>query len=120
MRGKREKGFKYEEIAKNYLINKNLKFIESNFYSRYGEIDLIFLDEKNKILIFVEVKYRKNLSYGLPEEMVNKQKIEKIRIVSQQYIYKNQWKHNIRYDIIGIRRNIVERKIYINWIKNAF
>ena len=40
---KREVGFKYENVAKDYLILQGLVFVESNFYTRFGEIDLIFL-----------------------------------------------------------------------------
>lgn len=43
---KREIGFKYENVAKEYLILQGLTFIESNFYTRFGEIDLIFLKRR--------------------------------------------------------------------------
>lgn len=118
MKNKRELGNYYEEIAKKYLINKKLTYIESNYYSRYGEIDLIFLEKESNTLVFIEVKYRKNINYGYAEEMVNKQKIEKIKLTSQIYILKVKWKENIRYDIIGITKNYNNYKI--KWIKNAF
>ena len=57
---KREIGFKYENVAKEYLILQGLTFVESNFYTRFGEIDLIFFEKKSQTLVFVEVKYRKN------------------------------------------------------------
>ena len=41
---KRTKGFEYEELSKKYLINQGLEYIESNFYTKFGEIDLIFLE----------------------------------------------------------------------------
>ena len=64
LRNKREIGFKYEKIAKKYLILRGLVFVEKNFSSRYGEIDLIFKDfENDETLVFVEVKYRKNRMY---------------------------------------------------------
>ena len=43
---KREIGFKYENVAKEYLILQGLTYVESNFYTRFGEIDLIFLDRQ--------------------------------------------------------------------------
>ena len=29
-------GFKYENLAKNFLLNKKMKYLESNYYSKYG------------------------------------------------------------------------------------
>ena len=49
---KRTKGFEYEEVSKNYLINEGLEYIESNFYTKFGEIDLIFLED-SEVLVFL-------------------------------------------------------------------
>ena len=57
---KREKGFKYENLAKDFLINNGLEYIRSNYYSEYGEIDLIFKD--SKLMVLIEVKYRKKIN----------------------------------------------------------
>ena len=113
---KREIGFKYEEKAKEYLILQGLKFVESNFYTRYGEIDLIFLEESNQTLVFVEVKYRKNDFFGSAIEMVSEEKQKKILVSSQVYLLKNEWNKNVRYDIIGINKISGN----IEWVKNAF
>ena len=46
-----------ERYAANYLIKHKYKLVESNFQSRFGEIDIIV---KNKsYLVFVEVKQNK-------------------------------------------------------------
>ena len=117
-KSKREVGFEYEEIAKNYLEERNLLFVESNYYTKYGEIDLIFLEKSSETLVFVEVKYRKNNIYGEAVEAVDKRKQEKIIQSSQIYISKNKWKNGVRYDVIGIIGNKLKNDI--NWIKNAF
>lgn len=114
MRNKREIGFEYEEMAKDFLVSRKLEFIEKNFYSKYGEIDLIMLDRENEILVFVEVKYRKNINYGNPVEVIDFKKIERIRNTSKIYLDKIKWKNSIRYDVIGITQNKIE------WIENAF
>lgn len=117
LRNKREIGFKYEKIAKKYLILRGLVFVEKNFSSRYGEIDLIFKDfENDETLVFVEVKYRKNNSFGKAVEMVTQEKQKKILATSQIYILKNKWNSGVRYDIIGIDSFSND----IEWIKNAF
>ena len=77
MKKKREIGFEFEDLAKKYLIEKGMRYIESNFYTRYGEIDLVFTDEDEKILVFVEVRYRKNAEFGEPIETIDRRKLEK-------------------------------------------
>ena len=118
MKNKREIGTKFEEIAKKFLEGKNLVFIESNYYTKYGEIDLIFLQKNPRTIVFVEVKYRKNNNYGEAIEMVSKRKQEKIIKSSQIYLIKNRWRDNVRYDIIGITGNNFVKNI--DWIENAF
>lgn len=113
---KREIGFKYEDLAKKYLILQGLTFVESNFYTRFGEIDLIFLEEGSQTLVFVEVKYRKNDFFGSAVEMVNEEKQNKILASSQIYLSRKNWDKNVRYDIIGVNRESGN----IEWLKNAF
>ncbi len=52
---KKQKGYIYEQIVKNFLLEKGWIFVESNFTMRGGEIDLIFLSPQN-IYVFVEVR----------------------------------------------------------------
>ena len=53
---RRAVGTHYEEEAARYLEQQGYQILERNFFSRYGEIDLIAKDEDT--LVFVEVKYR--------------------------------------------------------------
>ena len=45
-----------EDLASSYLINLGYEILTRNYHSRYGEIDIIALD--NEELVFVEVKTR--------------------------------------------------------------
>ncbi|MGL4562896.1 MAG: YraN family protein [Brevinema sp.] len=47
-----------EKAAKKYLIDQDFEFVTENYFTRFGEIDLIV--KKDNILIFVEVKTRRN------------------------------------------------------------
>lgn len=118
MKNKREIGFKFEDIVKKFLEKEKILFVENNYYTKYGEIDLIFLEKSTKTLVFIEVKYRKNNNYGEAVEIVSKKKQERIIKSSQVYIFKNKWKGNVRYDVVGITGNGLKNDI--NWIKNAF
>ena len=65
---RRAVGTHYEEEAARYLEQQGYQILERNFFSRYGEIDLIAKDEDT--LVFVEVKYRSGASFGDPAEAV--------------------------------------------------
>jgi len=71
------KGRLGEQIARNFLEEKGYKHIESNFYVRGGEIDLIMNDGQS--LVFIEVKLKTGDEFGSPEEMINTGKIGNIR-----------------------------------------
>jgi len=81
------KGRYGESLALQYLKSLGYQFIQSNFHTRYGEIDLIMID-KNK-LIFIEVKYKSLNSPGTPEEMISPKKINQILRTAQSFLTKN-------------------------------
>ncbi len=91
-----------EIIAIKYLQKHWYKILETNFkFSRFWEIDIITKHE-NKI-IFIEVKYRNNLKYWLPEEAITKYKLSKCKKTAEFYLAKNQYDfENIRFDAITI------------------
>jgi len=109
---KREIGAKGEMIAQKAMENKNYEILEKNYYSPYGEIDIIA--KKGETIIFVEVKYRRNKKYGYGEEAITKTKQKRIYYTAMDYINKkNIGDQNYRFDVIAINNN------EINWIKNS-
>ncbi|OQY08195.1 MAG: YraN family protein [Fusobacteriia bacterium 4572_132] len=112
MQNKRKIGTKWELIAEEEIIKKNYEILKKNYYSPYGEIDIIA--KKEKMIIFVEVKYRKNKKYGYGEEAVTKTKQKRMYYTAMDYIMKKKLKNiNFRFDIIAINNG------KINWIKNS-
>lgn len=81
---KREVGGRYEQMACEYLEEEGLRVIETNYRTRVGEIDIIARD-KNEI-VFIEVKYRKNRSYGGAEFAIPRSKQLTIIRVAKVYI----------------------------------
>lgn len=99
--------------AKAYLEKEGYVVLEQNFRVQKGEIDIIARD--GEYLVFVEVKYRKNMGCGFPEEAVDYRKQRTICRVSDFY----RMKHGIaevpiRYDVIS------DLNGEIKLIKNAF
>ena len=108
-------GNKGENLACKYLEEKGYKILIRNFRCKCGEIDIIAQDKDE--IVFVEVKTRTNLNYGLPSEAVDKKKKIHILRVSKYFIYiKKLEKKKIRFDVIEVYKN---RKFYINHIKNV-
>ena len=112
---KRNSGNFAEKIALKYLKSKGLKKIQSNYYCRYGEIDIIMQDEKE--LVFVEVRYRENDSHGHAMETINHQKLKKIIATSKHYMMTNNLGYiPCRIDVVGLHGDL--NKPSINWIRN--
>ena len=65
-----------EDIASLYYQKLGWQVIYRNYFSRYGEIDLVL--KKDKKILVVEVKTRSKLSYGWPEETIDNKKITNI------------------------------------------
>ena len=100
-------------MAVEFLKSRGVKILERNYQNRFGEIDII--GREDNTLLFIEVKYRKNESFGYPREAVGFAKREKIRKMARFFLNENHYYHyNIRFDCIGIIGSQIE------WIKGAF
>ncbi len=111
---KRNIGRAYEDKAAEYLEGIGYEILERNFYTHFGEIDIVAKD--GKTIVFVEVKYRKSVSEGMPEEAVNAGKQKRIYNSARYYLYKKQIGEDTecRFDVVAILKN--EIRLY----KNAF
>lgn len=96
-----------EQKAADYLKQKGYRILERNFYSRYGEIDIIA--REGKYLVFVEVKYRTNTSHGTPQEAVSYSKQRTICRVANYYCLKRGIQEGTacRFDVVAILGNDV-------------
>lgn len=104
-----------EEISAKYLENKNYRIISRNYYSNYGELDLVCI--KDNTIVFVEVKTRRNDENGYANQSVNWKKQANIRKTAVKFINANNlYNFNYRFDIVECYWQT--RKIY--HIENAF
>ena len=111
---KREIGKKYENVARNYLIENGYNILAINFSTKIGEIDIIAKNEG--YLCFIEVKYRDKSSLAKGIYAVDKAKQKTIYNVAKIYMANNKIKDDTacRFDVISIDGDI------ITLIKNAF
>ena len=110
-----------EEIAKKYLEKKGLNYITKNYRFHKKEIDLIFEDRKDNILIFIEVKTRRSKTYGNPEDSISALKRRNFKTAVNGFILENPAYRNfsLRIDTIGIFIE-GEKEPEINHIENSF
>ena len=94
-------GLAAESAAARYLEKNGYKIAARNYSSRYGEIDIIA--ETDEYVVFVEVKYRRSLSSGLPREAVTPRKIQKLRITAEGYVQEHpEEARDYRFDVIEL------------------
>ncbi|WP_026891271.1 YraN family protein [Lacrimispora aerotolerans] len=102
MKSNREIGTEYEVVAADYLQKAGYEILIHNYKNKMGEIDLIAKDGNQ--LVFIEVKYRKNLSKGDPAEAVDGRKQLRIRNAARGYLYFNRYGEDTpcRFDVVTI------------------
>lgn len=114
-----------EDLAVKYLKDKDYKILDRNFCNtkgrRMGEVDIIA--QKEKEIIFVEVKTREMLKYDwtLPEENINRQKLHKLSKIATFYVrQKNLWNNPYHFDAISVWIDIASKKAKIRHLENIF
>ena len=112
-------GKHYECLARDYLLEHGLILLKANYYCRFGEIDLIMLQQE--VLCFIEVKFRNTLGYGGAAAAIPTQKQKKI-IKSAQFFLSEHKKYSqfaMRFDAFLIQQtSSIDPEV--NWIQNAF
>jgi len=92
-----------EDLACKFLIKNNYKIVDRNFYSKFGEIDIIAL--KNRILHFIEVKSGKNFE---PIYAITPQKMNKIIKTINFFMLKNRFDLDFCIDAVIIKNKEIE------------
>jgi len=100
----RAKGNIAEEKGVEYLLQNGFGVIEKNFYSRFGEIDIVAI--KDGVLHFIEVKSA--LDYEAAINNITKTKLSRIIKTAQIYMKKNSLDIDFSIDAIIITPQEVE------------
>ena len=110
-----------EQRARQYLQRRGLAFVEANYRCPPGEIDLVMSD--GPTIVFVEVRYRRNQSYGGALESIDARKQRKLRSAAQHYLQRRHGKLEVpcRVDVVLVSGNIDDANDDQNmeWIPNA-
>ena len=79
-----EAGLAAEQLCERYLVSQGWTLVQRNFSCKCGEVDLIV--KKDALLVFVEVRYRKQASYGSAAASVTLSKQKKLLATVQFFL----------------------------------
>ncbi|MDR0459080.1 MAG: YraN family protein [Coriobacteriales bacterium] len=97
----RQVGAKGEEFAARYLEREGVEVVERNWSCKAGEADIIARDDD--ALVFVEVKTRRSMQTGFPEEAVTQAKRRRYEKIAAYYLSQKQTASTrVRFDVISI------------------
>ena len=109
------KGEWAERLAERELERQGLKVLERNYRIRGGEIDLIARDP-NDLMIFIEVKQRRDARHGAPGEFITARKAALVRRAALTYLGRDDVA--CRFDAVLITGD--ENDAQLEWLEDAF
>ena len=89
-----------EQLAATYLKQNDYTILHQNWRHSRWEVDIIA--EKNGVLHFIEIKTRRSLYMGLPEERVTSKKIKHLLGAAEEFVYQHPQWERIQLDILSI------------------
>ena len=114
-----DKGHRGEALAAKQMEKMGYEILERNFHALKGEIDIIA--KKENVIVFTEVKYRKNEEMGTPAEAVNHWKQQHIIRAAKAYIAQKclmEMGYDFRFDVAEVLTS--EGKTYFRYTEDAF
>ena len=94
----RAKGNLAEDKACAFLYDNGFSILDRNFYSSFGEIDIIVT--KDDVLHFIEVKSGDD--YELAIQNITKSKLSKLIKTANVYMKKNGFDSDYEYDAVVV------------------
>ncbi len=108
-----------ESLAVKHLQTRGCEILALNYRAERGEIDIIVRD--GEFTVFVEVKTRRSLRFGLPQASVTLQKQRQISKVALAYLQAQDLLDTpCRFDVIAIHLSPQLKLLRLDQIESAF
>jgi putative endonuclease len=105
-----------EEMAARFLAARGVSIVARNFRCRGGEIDLVGRDDR--VIVFVEVRLRRDPRYGGAAASVDAAKQRRIIVAARHWLARNSsFDADCRFDCVLLDALDEAR---IDWLRNAF
>ena len=115
---RRDTGILGEKLAGDFLKKRGYRIYETNYRCPEGEIDIIARHKDS--LVFIEVRSKRSLAFGSPEESITPTKMERLRAVAAHY---RQTHNNLpslwRIDVVAVEIDQKGKPLRIEIIENA-
>lgn len=96
-----------EERAAVYLREQGFRVLARNYRKKFGELDIVALT--GDVLVFVEVRSKKNTHYGTPAETISRQKRARLTRAAEAYLaHSRMGDMPCRFDVIAIVGETIE------------
>jgi len=107
-----------ENLSGQFLQQQGASILERNYRCNVGELDIIA--KHNDSIVFVEVRFRKNIAFGNPLETITLSKQKKLIKAASYYLQRNKnfAKKPCRFDVIAV--TIQQNEYQFEWIQHAF
>lgn len=99
---RQELGKMGEELALRHLRGKGYEIVRVNQRVQRGEIDIIC--RKGGLLVFVEVRTRSESESALPDDFIDRKKLQRWTNAALQYMEEVHWQGEYRFDLITVTR----------------
>lgn len=107
-----------EDVACRELERRGYAIVARRYRTRFGEIDIV--GERNRTVIFVEVKARRSSRYGDAAEAVGPRKQRRVAAMALDYLARTrQLQAPCRFDVVAID-GIGSDAMKIRVIEDAF
>lgn len=107
-----------EELASRYLQKQGFEILERNWRYSRAEVDIIA--RHRGLLIFVEVKQRKNTDFGYPESFVSEKQQQLLAEAAAVFCDAMAYEGEIRFDVISIIGQPAQEGPDLHHLKDAF
>jgi putative endonuclease len=115
---RRETGILGEKLARGFLKKRGYRIVETNYRCPEGEVDIIARDRD--FLVFVEVRTKKSLEFGSPEESITPVKKERMIAVASRYCQTHEnLPQSWRIDVVAVELDQKDKPKRIELIENA-
>jgi putative endonuclease len=109
-------GLEGEKQSREFLQNKGYTILEQNWRFKKYEVDLIA--RKDDLIVFIEVKTRKNNTFGEPEVFVTRKKQSFLIAAANQYLIERNIDLSSRFDVVSLVGTGSE--LSVNHLEGAF
>ncbi len=118
MNSREQTGRLGELAARSHLESMRCTIIGTNVRAGRNEIDIVA--EHDGMLVFVEVRTRRSIRLGKPEESITPHKQCQMLTAAQNYLTANDcWHRNWRIDVVAVELDHLDRIARLTVISNA-